>query len=72
MRATICDFASAKAIRSTSISPGSNRLGRSIRHRKTEIKRGVGATEIRAKLVGTFAAYSRGLTPRYEMCRAVH
>ena len=51
--------------------PGSNMVSRNIRDQKTEIKRNVGLTEMKAKLVGTYAAYSRGLTPRYEVCRAV-
>ena len=42
------------AVEDTSIFPGSNMLGRSIRDQRTEIKRGVGRTEIRAKFVGTY------------------
>ena len=43
----------------------------SIRGREAEIKAGVNGDEIKAKFVGAHAAYSRGLTPRYEVCREV-
>ena len=41
----------------------------SIRDREAEIKQGVSVTETKAKLVGAHAAYSPGLTQRYEICR---
>lgn len=41
----------------------------SIRNRETETKQGVNVTEIKAKLVGAYVAYSPALTPRYEVFR---
>lgn len=41
----------------------------SVWDREAEVKQGVNVDEIKAKLMGAHAAYSRGLTPKYEVCR---